>query len=83
MIVDIISGIENRKSLKGRNFPHNFGINMERETLIKAREVITQAANESYTKQHYGNESVQYLWYSKGIRDACWAIDKLLEECKE
>jgi len=56
---------------------------MERETLIKAREVITQAANESYTKQHYGNESVQYLWYSKGIRDACWAIDKLLEECKE
>lgn len=56
---------------------------MERETLIKAREAITQAANESYTKQHYGNESAQYLWYSKGIRDACWAIDELLEECKE
>ena len=50
------------------------------EELRRARQKITDAANNSYTRKHYGDESKPYLWYCKGIRDACWAIDAMIEE---
>lgn len=34
-------------------------------------------------KSLYGRESIQYLYYCKGIRDACWAIDDMISEQEE
>lgn len=31
-------------------------------------------------KSLYGRESIQYLYYCKGVRDACWAIDDMISE---
>ena len=34
-------------------------------------------------KSLYGRESIQYLYYCKGVRDACWVIDDMISEQEE
>lgn len=51
-----------------------------------ARDRITQAGNRGKKRQyHVDNEVGDAGWmdYTKGIRDACWAIDELMEEVKD
>ena len=48
-------------------------------TLKNARLKVENLLNESL----YGRESIQYLYYCKGIRDACWAIDDMISEQEE
>lgn len=48
-------------------------------TLKNARLKVENLLNESL----YGRESIQYLYYCKGIRDACWAIDAMIKESEE
>lgn len=52
-------------------------------SLKEARKAIEQAANESDILKKYGHDSVPYLYYAKGIRDACWTIDDIIEKLKE
>lgn len=47
--------------------------------LKNARLKVENLLNESL----YGRESIQYLYYCKGIRDACWAIDDMISEQEE
>ena len=51
--------------------------------LKKARSKIEHTANECETRKRYGDESTPVLWHSKGIRDACWTIDDLIEEIEK
>lgn len=46
-------------------------------TLKNARIRIENNLNEIRMK--YDDDSLQYMYYCKGIRDACWAIDKLID----
>ena len=48
-------------------------------TLKNARLKIENLPNKSL----YGRESIQYLYYCKGVRDACWAIDEMIKELEE
>lgn len=53
------------------------------DILHEAREKITCAGNEGKRSQYhvegeYGDRG--WMDYTKGIRDACWAIDKMVEE---
>ena len=47
--------------------------------LKNARLKVENLLNESL----YGRESIQYQYYCKGIRDACWAIDDMISEGEE
>lgn len=47
--------------------------------LKNARLKVENLSNESL----YGRESIQYLYYCKGVRDACWAIDDMINEQEE
>lgn len=49
-------------------------------TLKNARHKIEEALNNSYISEHYSHESMQFMYYCKGIRDACWAIDAMIKE---
>lgn len=49
-------------------------------TLKNARIKIENHLNTSYTAEHCPPGSIQYLFYCKGIRDACWAIDAMIKE---
>lgn len=44
--------------------------------LKNARLKVENLLNESL----YGRESIQYLYYCKGVRDACWAIDDMISD---
>lgn len=44
--------------------------------LKNARLKIENLLNESL----YSRESIQYLYYCKGVRDACWAIDDMISD---
>lgn len=51
-----------------------------------ARDRITQAGNRGKKNQYhvegeYGDNG--WMDYTKGIRDACWAIDELIEEVED
>ena len=51
-----------------------------------ARDRITQAGNRGKRDQYhvegeYGDKG--WMDYTKGIRDACWAIDELIEEVED
>jgi len=51
-----------------------------------ARDRITQAGNRGKKNQYhvegeYGDKG--WMDYTKGIRDACWAIDELIEEVED
>ena len=51
-----------------------------------ARDRITQAGNRGKKHQYhvegeYGDKG--WMDYTKGIRDACWAIDELIEEVED
>ena len=46
--------------------------------LKNARLKIENLLNESL----YGRESIQYLYYCKGVRDACWAIDDMINDLR-
>ena len=51
-----------------------------------ARDRITQAGNRGKRDQYhvegeYGDKG--WMDYTKGIRDACWAIDELMEEVED
>jgi len=48
-------------------------------TLKNARLKVENLSNESL----YGRESIQYLYYCKGVRDACWTIDDMINEQEE
>ena len=45
-------------------------------TLKNARLKIEQLLNED----SYKPDTMQYMYYCFGIRDACWAIDKMIKE---
>lgn len=45
-------------------------------TLKNARLKIEQLLNED----SYKPDTMQYMYYCFGIRDACWAIDKMVKE---
>lgn len=45
-------------------------------TLKNARLKVEQLLNED----SYKPDTMQYMYYCFGIRDACWAIDKMIEE---
>lgn len=49
-------------------------------TLKNARIRIENNLNDSETSMKYAYDSLQYLYYCKGICDACWAIDKMVKE---
>lgn len=49
-------------------------------TLKNARIRIENNLNDSETRMKYDYDSLQYMFYCKGIRDACWAIDKMIKE---
>ena len=48
-------------------------------TLKNARLKVENLVNESL----YGRESIRYLYYCKGVRDACWAIDDMISKQEE
>lgn len=48
-------------------------------TLKNARLKIEQLLNED----SYKPDTMQYMYYCFGIRDACWAIDKMIKELEE
>ena len=48
-------------------------------TLKNARIRIENNLNDSEIRMKYDYDSLQYMYYFKGIRDACWAIDKLID----
>lgn len=48
-------------------------------TLKNARMKVENNLNTSYIAENHDHESLQYMYYCKGIRDACWAIDKLID----
>lgn len=48
-------------------------------TLKNARIRIENNLNNSEIRMKYNYDSLQYMYYCKGIRDACWAIDKLID----
>jgi hypothetical protein len=45
-------------------------------TLKNARLKVEQLLNED----SYKPDTMQYMYYCFGIRDACWAIDKMIKE---
>ena len=59
----------------------------EKKELLKiARQRITDAGNKGKKKRYhvegeYGDKG--WMDYSKGIVDACWAIDELMEEVED
>ena len=52
-------------------------------TLKNARIRIENNLNNSETSMKYDYDSLQYMYYCKGIRDACWAIDAMIKELGE
>lgn len=48
-------------------------------TLKNARIRVENNLNDSEISMKYDYDSLQYMYYCKGIRDACWAIDKLID----
>ena len=58
----------------------NQSVSIRVEELRRARHKIEEALNNSYTSEHYSHESMQFMYYCKGIRDACWAIDAMIKE---
>lgn len=49
-------------------------------TLKNARIKVENNLNTSYIAENHDHESLQYMYYCKGIRDACWAIDAMIKE---
>jgi len=49
-------------------------------TLKNARIRIENNLNNSEISMKYDHDSLQYMFYCKGIRDACWAIDAMIKE---
>ena len=52
-------------------------------TLKNARIRIENNLNNSETSMKYDYDSLQHMYYCKGIRDACWAIDAMIKELGE
>ena len=52
-------------------------------TLKNARIRIENNLNDSEISMKYDYDSLQYMYYCKGIRDACWAIDDMISEQEE
>jgi len=48
-------------------------------TLKNARLKVEQLLN----KDSYKPDTMQYMYYCFGIRDSCWAIDKMIKEVEE
>ena len=52
-------------------------------------EIVTNALKnarlkiENLPNNSYAPDSIQYLYYCKGVRDACWAIDDMISEQEE
>lgn len=48
-------------------------------------EIVTNVLKNARIKvdqlqNNYHSDGMQHMYYCKGIRDACWAIDKMIEE---
>ena len=52
-------------------------------TLKNARIRVENNLNDSEISMKYDYDSLQYLYYCKGVRDACWAIDDMISEQEE
>ena len=52
-------------------------------TLKNARIKIENNLNDSEISMKYDYDSLQYMFYCNGIRDACWAIDRYMKEIGE
>ena len=52
-------------------------------TLKNARIRVENNLNDSEISMKYDYDSLQYMYYCKGIRDACWAIDDMISEQEE
>jgi thermostable 8-oxoguanine DNA glycosylase len=48
-----------------------------RHVLSTARQHIEECLNKA--KVRYGGETAEFLMFAKGIRDACWAIDEMID----
>mgnify|MGYP007101842496 CR=1 FL=1 len=53
---------------------------MDIKTLREARARIE--SNLDKAREKYDAESLQYMYYCFGIRDACWVLDDLIEEAR-